>query len=318
MTGFSDAWNKEVAGYAPPNVTTLMLSSDASDGRKVAALKDADFLMLHPGTLSEPVMRAATRLKFVQLLRAGYDLVDVKLLEELGIGFANLGDATSGIVADLTVLLMLAVYRHLPLADQGVKAGRWVEPIEHLAAYEMQDKVVGVIGLGNIGRQVARRVQGFGCRVQYHNRRRLPSEEERRLGVTYATLDELCATSDIITLHVPLTKESRHILGRREIALVKPSAIVVNTARGALLDQQALVEALQGRRIAGAGLDVYDPQPPPPGSPLLKLDNVVLTPYVASDTQEKARRVAHFVWRNFQAVSEGRTPEGLILPGRRS
>lgn len=245
ITGMSAEVNRQIAGYAPDGFTTNILSNDAADEEKIETLKAADFLLIHPGSISERALRAAPKLKLVQLLRMGYELIDLKLLRELGVPFATIGYAMSGMVADHAVMLMLAVCRNLMVSHLSVMEGSWGQPLRGRASYEMEDKTVGILGLGNIGRQVARRVQGFGCRVQYYSRRRLSTDEEHHLGVRFVDPRELFATSDIFSLHVPITPETRHIVGRAELQLMKPSAVVVNTSRGEVIDEPALIEALQ-------------------------------------------------------------------------
>lgn len=312
LTGMPDEVARQIAGYAPEGFVTTILSNQDPDDEKIEALKDADFLLIHPGEISERVVRSASKLKLIQLLRAGHELMDVGLLKELGIPFANTGDAFAAIVADHTVMLMLALYRNLVASNAAVKAGRWAEPIYGLNAFEMEDKLVGILGLGNIGRQVAKRLGGFGCKVHYFSRHPLPEEQELELNVRHVTFHELFASSDIVTVHVPLTPETEGMVGQSELALMKPSAILINTSRGQVIDEAALIMALQENRIAGVGLDVFEPQPPAPGNPLLKMDNVIATPHSASAALERWPRTARFAWRNVQRVWEGQPPQALI------
>jgi phosphoglycerate dehydrogenase-like enzyme len=312
LTSMSVEVNQQIAGYAPDDVMTTMLANSATDEEKIAALADADFLLIHPGDISDAVLRSAKHLKLVQLLRVGYERVNLDLLRALRIPFAITSDAFSGMVADHAVMLMLAVSRNLMASDRGVRAGRWYQPLVGKRSYEMADKVVGIVGLGHIGRQVAQRVQGFGCRVQYYGHHPLSPEDERALDVRAVSLPELFATSDIVSLHVPITPLTRRMVGAAELRLMKPSAILVNTSRGEVIDEPALIAALKAHAIAGAGLDVFDPQPPVADNPLLQMDNVVLTPHSASDTVERWSRTARFVWRNVAMVRDGGTPVGLI------
>lgn len=313
LTSLPAAINHQIASFAPEGFVTTICANNVSDAEKINALKDADFLLIHPGTIAAHVLRSAPKLKLVQLLRVGYELMDTKLLEELGIPFATIGNAASGLVADHTVLLMLAVYRHLVLSDTSVKTGRWDAAIRERKAYEMDGKCVSILGMGNIGKQVARRVQGFGCTVQYYSRHALAADEERRLGVRYVGLGDFFATSDIVSLHVPIMPETLHIVGRAELRLMKPSAILINTSRGEVIDEAALIEALQSGWITGAGLDVFAPQPPKPDNPLLKLDNVILTPHSASVTVERWPRTAQFAWHNVKNIWEGKPPQALVI-----
>ena len=177
--------------------------------------------------ISEEVLRSARKLKLVQLLRIGNELVDLKLLQKLGIPFATSGDANAGIVADHTVMLMLALYRRLALSDTGVKAGRWADLVDVLEAFEMEDKLVGVLGIGTIGKKVAQRLHGFGSRIQYFNRQRLSAKTERELGIRYVGFKGLFSTSDIVTIHTPPTAESEHLVDKDLLSLMKPTAILI-------------------------------------------------------------------------------------------
>src|SRR5215510_10691229 len=211
LTSLPAEITQQIVSLAPDGFVTTILSNRVPDAEKIAALHNADFLLIHPGDIAERVLRAAPKLRLIQLLRVGYELMNTALLKELGIPFAIIGDAMAGLVADHAVLLMLAVYRNLVLSDTGVKAGRWDAAVRGRKAYAMDGKSVGILGMGHIGTQVARRVQGFGCTVQYHSRHALPADEEHRWGARYVGLRDLFATSDIVSLHVPLTPATRHL-----------------------------------------------------------------------------------------------------------
>ena len=160
---------------------------------------------------------------------------------------------------------------------------------------------------------MAQRLHGFGSRVRYFNRHRLSEKTERELGIRYVGFKELFSTSDIVTIHTPLTAESEHLVDKDLLSLMKPTAILINTSRGQVIDEAALIDALQHNRIFGAGLDVLEKQPPAPDNPLLKMDNVVLTPHNASVTVEKWSRIAEFAWRNVSAVWKGRPAKALVI-----
>ena len=172
--------------------------------------------------------------------------------------------------------------------------------------------MVGVLGLGNIGRRVAKRVQGFEAQVQYFDIYPLNDEEERALGVSHVSLEELFRTSDILTCHTPLTSSTHHVVNRDRLALMKPTAVLVNTSRGPVVDEVALIEALQEGTIAGAGLDVFELEPVDPGNPLLKMDNVVVTPHMAGTTWDTWFRRASFAYENMQRVWNGEAPLSTV------
>ena len=314
VTTLTDEMNNQVVGYAPEGFATTILPNRVGDEEKIEALKDADFILTFGGTFSERVLQSAPKLKLIQYQTAGHN-VNLKFLEELGLSCATDGGANSGAVADHAVLLMLALYRKLTLADAAVRAGGWrfESPATDLNTYfEMAGKLVGVVGMGNIGQQVAKRLLGFGCKVHYSKRQRLPPERESELNIVYATLHELLSAADIVTLHVPFTSETALMIGKEELGLLKPSTILVNTSRGQVVDEAALIAALQQGRIAGAGLDVFQKEPPDPENPLLTMDNVIVTPHLGGGTRDSWIRAIEFSYQNIKAVWEGKPPQAVV------
>ena len=301
-----------IVSYTPEGFTTAAVRGDSTEERQIEAVKDADFIIAHPAQLQDDVLRSASHLRLVQLLSAGYDGMNLPLMRELEIPCANNGGANSWAVADHAVLLMLSLYKRLVLADSATRDGRWNEPIDGLNTFEMANKLVGIVGMGNIGRQVARRVQGFDARVQYYDAYPLPEERERELNVNRVSLDELFATSDIITCNTPLTPQTRKIVSAQRVALMKPTAILVNTSRGSVVDEAALIMALRDGRIAGAGLDVFEQEPVDSDNPLLRMNNVVVTAHSAGNTWDTWFRRAEFAYRNIKRVSEGQAPLSIV------
>ena len=259
-----------VISYNPEGFTTVAVDSDSSEDEQIEAVRDADFIILAGAKLSDRGLRLARKARLVQLFSAGYDYMNLELMRELEIPCANNGGANSWAVADHAVLLMLSVYKRLVQSDHATRQGRWRGPIDGMNTFEKANKLAGILGFGNIGRQVARRVQGFDAEVQYYDKYPIPEERERELNVERVSLDELFRTSDIVTCHTALTSETRHIVSRERIALMKPTAVLVNTSRGGVVDETALIEALREGRIAGAGLDVFEREPVDPENPLLK------------------------------------------------
>ena len=196
-------------------------------------------------------------------------------------------------------------------ADIAVRAGNWRGPVDGMNTFEMADKLVGILGIGNIGRQVARRVQGFDCKVQYYDKYPLSEEREKELGIRAVSLDKLFQTSDILTCHTPLTSETRHIVNRERLAMMKPTAVVINTSRGPVVDEAALIEALQDGKIAGAGLDVFEKEPVDTDNPLLKMENVVVSPHSAGTTWDTWYRRADFAYQNIARVWAGDAPQSI-------
>ena len=297
---------------APPSFEVGVYSSRLSDDEKISLLKDANFAILFPGRISERVLRSAPHLKLIQLVSAGYEGMDLSLCRELGVPVANNGGANAIDVAEHTIGLILSFYRHFSALDQSVREGRWNAINAELSAYTIHGKTAGVIGLGNIGRRVALLLKAFGAQVLYYDDYAPPLSADETSGLTQVSLSTLLAQVDIVTLHVPLTPETKGLIGRDELAAMKPTALLVNTCRGRVVDEVALIEALQRRQILGAALDVFDREPPAPDNPLLKLDNVLLTPHVAGATYDTWERRGKFVFENLQRVWGGQPPLAVV------
>jgi len=279
-----------------------------------AALPDAEYYVGFPrAELSTDFFKAAPRLKLVQLISAGYDRLDVEAARRAGVPIANNGGANSVAVAEHTLLLMLAVYRKLSWHHANVVTGKWrVGDFASHRLYELEGKTLGIVGLGTIGKKVARRAAAFGLRIQYYDIVRLPEDAEDALGVRFALFPELLRTSDIVSLHVPLNKVTRNLIGARELGLMQPSAVLINTCRGPVVDETALHAALTGGRIAAAGLDVMVQEPPLANHPLFALENVTFTPHMAGPTWENWTKAFRNAFDNVQRVARGERPLWVI------
>ena len=306
--GLTDEIVEVITGHTPEGWTTVVIGRDTPPEEQRALARDADFLMVYAAPLADDVLRAADKARLVQLLAAGYDRMNLPLMRALEVPCANNGGANSWAVADHALMLMLALYRQQIHTDPATRQGNWSAPITGTNTFEMANKLVGVLGMGNIGRQVARRVQGFDAKVQYYDMYPLPEERERELDVRRVSLDELFRTSDILTCHTPLTPDTRHIVSRERIALMKPTAVIINTSRGPVVDEAALINALRQGKIAGAGLDVFEQEPVDPDNPLLRMDNVVVTAHIAGTTWDTWFRRAEFAYQNMRRVWNGEPP----------
>jgi len=300
-----------IVSFNPKGFATTVIDGKAPEDELLRTVKDADFIMTSRARLSERTLRAAAKARLVQILSAGYDNMNLALLRELKVPCANNGGANSWAVADHVVLLMLSLYRRLMASDKATREGRWNAAIDGTNTFEMAGKLVGVLGMGNIGKKVARRVQGFDATVQYYDLYPLPPERERELALKRVSLEELFRTSDIITCHAPLTRDTRHVVNRERIAMMKPTAVLINTSRGPVVDEAALLEALQHKRIAGAGLDVFEKEPVDPNNPLLRMENVVVTSHTAGTTWDTWSRRAAFAYQNMKRVWEGQPPQAV-------
>ena len=283
-----------------------------SEGELEPALGEAEYMVCYPHVrMGDAFYRAAPRLKLVQLLSAGYDAVDLEAARRAKVPVTNNGGANAVSVAEHTLMLMLAVSRKLVWQHANVAGGRWRGNGPPPRMYELFDKTLGIVGLGTIGKKVARLAQAFGMRVQYYDIARLSEDAEDALGVRFRLLRELLQTSDVVSLHVPLNASTRHLIGAGEMALMKP-AMLINTSRGPVVDETALTGVLTEAKILGAGLDVFDREPPPADNPLFALDNVVLTAHFAGPTWDN--HVARFrnAFDNVQRVHRGERPLWVV------
>jgi len=272
----------------------------------------ADFILVATTPLTAEVIAAAPRLKLIQHQGVGYDNVDVAAAARAGIPVGLTPEGTSKPVAEFVFLLILSLYRNLFVANQTLRQGQWLQWQLRPQSYNLLGKRLGIVGLGRIGREVAQRARAFECQVVYYDVMRAPAEVEAELGVEYVPFDELLAQSDIITLHLPRTEETRGIIGAAQLARMKPEALLINTARGGLVDEVALYQALTSGQIAGAGLDVFAVEPPGADNPLLHLDNVVATPHIAAGTADALANKMRAAFANMQRVAAGQPPRNQV------
>ena len=291
-----------------------LLLAEGGTPEFLAAAQQSEYIVGYSQPfLNDAFFKAAPNLKLVQLLSAGYDRSDIEAHRRAGVPLCNNGGANSTAVAEHALLLMLATCRRLPWLHASTAAGRWRgNDLANTKLYELRGKTLGIIGLGTIGKKVARLANAFGMNVQYYDVRRVSEETEDALEVRFRLMKEILRSSDIVSLHVPLLPNTRHLIGAEEIALMQPHAYLINTCRGPVVDEPALTEALATGKLAGAGLDVFDQEPPPADNPLLSLPNVVLTPHFAGPTWDN--QVARFrnAFDNCQRVARGEKPLWVI------
>lgn len=275
--------------------------------------KDADAIISQlRDPIDEEFINSLTKTKIIANYAVGYNNIDVQAAIKKGIYVTHTPGVLTEATADIAFALILSVARKIVEADKFVREGKFVgwKPKLFLG-YDLYGKTLGIIGMGRIGQAVARRALGFGMKIVYYNRNRLPEEIEKEYNARYVTIDELVQISDYISVHTPLTNETYHLLNKERISKMKPNAIVINTARGPVIDEQALYEALKDRKIAGAGFDVYENEPRlTPG--LEKLDNVVLLPHIGSATYETRDKMSEMVALNIIEALEGRIPPNLV------
>ena len=296
----------------PPALTAVVAKhgSPAFD----AALPEAECLVgFGDGTMNDEFYKKAPKLKLVQLLSAGYDRIDIEAARRAGVPVCNNGGANSTAVSEHAIMLMLAVSRSLVWQHANVSGGRWRgNNASEMKLYEMYNKTLGIVGLGTIGRKTAKLARAFGMNVIYYDVARLSEEHAESIGVRFALLEELLKSSDIVSLHVPLLPATKHMIDAGRLKMMKKTAYLINTCRGPVVDEPALIEALSNGTIAGAGLDVFDQEPPQSDNPLFALRNVVLTAHFAGPTWDTQFTRFRNAFDNCQRAMRGETPLWII------
>ena len=275
--------------------------------------KDA-LLCLLTDDIDEEIMDANPNLKVISNYAVGFNNIKVEEATKRGLPVTNTPGVLTETTADMAWALLMAVGRRIVESDKFTRAGKfkgWGPML--LLGYDIYGETLGLVGLGRIGEAMVKRAHGFDMKVLYYDANRRSPEDEKELGIEYRELDQLLAESDYVSLHVPLLPSTHHLIGERELGLMKKTGILINTARGPVVDEKALVKALQDGEIAGAGLDVYENEPAlEPG--LIDLDNVVLAPHTASATRETRTKMATMAAENLLAALEGKIPPNIVNP----
>jgi phosphoglycerate dehydrogenase-like enzyme len=312
---FAPLLDPDVRAIADPVIPPHFAFRNVAHSDVPTAILDADYLCGFIGAIDTDVLisAAASRLKLVQLMSAGYDRFNLEGARAARLPVAVNGGANAIAVAEHAIMLMLSALKHLYSLDAAVRAGRWRGASAGVGrVHELFGSTVGIVGMGRIGREVAKRLIGWDVSIIYYDPIRLSAEVEQSLGVRYVELDQLLRIADAVTVHVPLNAKTRHLIDAESLSLMKPSAVLVNTARGGLVDEEALAVALREHRILGAGLDVLSQEPPPPDHPLLGISNVVLTPHTAGPTWESYPRRFANCFANIERVQRGEKPLWVV------
>lgn len=302
VTNFPDA--ADVAReMAPSDFDLQIVPAKSAEYRE--ALADAEYLVGFVDMLvQDELFQTGPKLKLVQLLSAGYDQANLSAARKAKVPVCNNGSANSVAVSEHAILLSLAVSRQLVRQHASVSGGNW-RGNSTPRVHELRSRTMGIVGLGTIGKKTARLAQAFGMNVIYYDIARLREDQEDALNVRFRLLGELLREADVVSLHMPLNANTRHLIGADELKLMKPSAILVNTARGPVVDEAALYTALTDGTIWAAGLDVFDQEPPPADNPLFNLDNVILTAHLAGPTFESNTARVRNAFDNVQRVARG-------------
>lgn len=273
---------------------------------------DAEIMILRIFKAPKEIISRNPNLKMILRWGAGFDSVDIEEAGRRGILVTNTPGANANAVSELAVLLMLAVGRKLQCHRDSLLHGVWSKNTYLNSSFCLNGKLVGIVGGGNIGRQVALKVQAFGARVQYYDVFRLSEEPERQFEMTYVPLDTLLETSDIVTLHLPLLDSTRHIIGAEQIKQMKDGAILINTARGGLVDDDALAQAVSTGKLSGAGLDGVEREPLSPDDVLLNDPNIIVTPHVGGGTADIGDVIIPMLAQDIQDFAAGKEPTHIV------
>lgn len=305
-----------LVGAAPAGFEVKVMPFDADVSELCREAADADFLIMGVD-VPEAVVRAARNARFMQYMSSGFGQLPMNVLDDLGVPVAQM-KAHSISVAEHAVTLILASLRRIPASMRLMREGQWRPDLDEMSYSELYNKTVGIVGLGNIGRWIGKIVShGFGANVIYYDNAEIPLTVSELIPARAVSLDELMSTADVVSLSLPLNAQSDKIIGRQQLALMKPSAILVNVGRGEVVDEEALIDALCEGRVAGAGLDVYANEPLSPNSRLMSLEQVVCTPHMAGVGWENVERRIAKVWENIDAVLRGNIPSGVVTATKR-
>ncbi len=289
-----------------PDGFTLIGGKAPGDPAMKELIADIDFAISGQVGVSGDVLRAAKRLKLLHKWGVGVDNIDVAAAQALGIRVARTTASNALAVAEFTIGLMLSTLRFIPFGHHNLKHGEWRGPGKLPGeTFLLSGKTVGIIGLGAIGANVAKLLKGFGCTILYAKRTPLPAAEEQALGVRHASLDEIIETADVISLNCPLTPETANLIDAKALARMKRSAVLINVARGGVVNEQDLCEALKNGVIRGAAMDVFSIEPAPADHPLFALDNVVVTPHLAAVTADTFEPTVRRMFDNIAKASRG-------------
>ncbi|WP_100182508.1 2-hydroxyacid dehydrogenase [Candidatus Nitrosotenuis aquarius] len=267
----------------------------------IEKIKNVDGLICFPyDTIDRKIIDSAKNLQVISTYSVGYDHIDLDAAKRKNIKIGYTPDVLTGATADLTIGLILDLMRRITEGDRLIRAGGWRQifgPHDYVGV-DLEGKTLGILGMGRIGQAVVKRAKGFGLSIQYHTRTRLPKSQERKLGIKYVRFNDLLKNSDILSIHTPYRKETHHIMNLKTMKKMKKSAILINTARGKIINEKDLVRALEAKIIAGAALDVFEKEPIGKNHKLTRMQNVVLAPHIGSSSAETRAKMAQITIQN--------------------
>jgi phosphoglycerate dehydrogenase-like enzyme len=296
---------------APPDYDIEFANPNEGEDRLLEKIETADVLVAYRSKrLSDEVVERAKHLKLIQSTSQGMDHIPVRAAIQKGIYVSNINGGNAVAVAELSVLLTLATMRRLVACSTALRTNSF--KADMTAMHQLSGKTVGLLGFGNIARHMAELLQGFKTRVIFYKRTPATEALQAQYNAKQVSLEGLLEQSDVVAIHLPLSPSTRHLIGWEQLNIMKPTAFLVNTARGAVIDELALIRALLEKRIAGAGLDVFESEPPQPDNPLLSMDNVVATPHIGGIAWDNWESRINIVWDNIQKVMHGEEPADMI------
>lgn len=301
---WAPAVREVVRRVAPPELD-LHFATTYDEAEQLALVARAEIILAGWAAVNAPMLARARKLRMIEKWGIGVDRIDVDAVRRMGIALAITAGSNAGPVAELAVGLMLGVYRRLAQVDAALRRGVWLKAEMREIGYQIAGKTVGLVGFGNIGRKVAQRLRGFECRVLYYDARRADEATEAALGAAYVPFERLLAESDIVSLHAPFIAQTGKMIDGVSIANMKDGAVLINTARGELVDEKALYEGLASGKLRGAGLDAFDPEPPLKDNPLLTLDQVIVTPHTGGAVFDNVENVARHAIGNILRFLRG-------------
>jgi len=312
-------WLISQSGLTALNVLGVDEMAGASWDQALSTAEVAlgDYTFRHP--INQALLERMPRLRFVQQPSVGYQHIDLDACQRRGVVVANTPGVNSAAVAEHTIMCALVLLRRLIVGNELTHAGRWSqhELMWEKGIFELSGKTFGIVGLGSVGREVAKRLIPFGVSLCYYDLHRAPPEVEQELTISYKPLDHLLRLADVVSLHVPLTDQTHHLIGARELSLMKYNALLLNLARGECVDEHALADRLKKKAIGGVACDVFSQEPIAADHPLLGVENALLTPHVAGATNEVRERVVHMAVANLARVIRGQPPEHALIPANK-
>ena len=306
----------EILKSIMPDDFELVIMEKGTDEERIQKANEADFIFSASSKVEKKYFQGAKKLKMIQQQGVGYDNCKVDEITELGIPLCLMPDGTTGPVSEHAILLILAVNKKLVFMENEMRKGRFLQFEMRHACHNLEGMTVGIVGFGRIGQMVAKKLNAFGVKIIcYDPVVKFPADKQKELNVRQLdNVDDIFRQADIVTLHTPLTDESRKLADKRRLSLMKPSAVLINTSRGPVVDEAALIDALQRGVIAGAGLDVFEKEPINPDNPLLKMDNVVMTPHVSAATREAYIVKVTGGFSNYRKILNKEMPDNCLNP----